>query len=596
MCDIDLDIMNLKRIIYAFCLSAVIGFGACASTGSIVAQAKQTQTEGFVNHTVVSGETVYSLSKKYNVMMQDIYDHNPGAKKGIKGGDVLHIPVKSTHAASNDRGFASPYGEYRVAKGETIFSIARANEISEESLRNLNPELKDGLKEGMTLKIPRKQVQPMPLRPVEKVVTHGEKGTSHTVLGGETLYGISKKYEVGIDALYAANPTLSDGLKTGMILTIPASTISNYGVSQDVSNSDFIDKTVRVGILFPFLDNQGTVKKEKLVEYYEGFLLAVRELKEAGVNIEVSTFDTGLEKDTKRLISILGTSEVSTLDVLIGGTSPEQINILTDFSKKMGVRYVIPFGNLKHSGTQDNLHIYQMVTPLSSLFNPIAQSVAQRFKSNNIIFVEEMGSNNNKKNFVAELKKELKNNGISYKELRENTSLTSELEAVSSKTQKNVIIPTSASDQTLQRIIRAISSSESEIGYSLFGYPEWQTYVNQYNNLYKYEATIYTTFFLNEADAKAQSLINEYRKWYNKPVAWSFPRFAFLGYDTGLFFIKGLDQKKANFESQVSSLRIPTIQSAMHYTASSNGGGFVNTGYYLVTYKKNMSIEKTEYK
>lgn len=598
LCDIDFDIMNLKRIIYTTCLSVILGFGASVSMSPLKAQVQQTQTENFITHTVVSGETVYSLSKKYNVLMQDIYDHNPEAKKGIKGGEVLRIPTKSAHAPSVDqsnKGFSSPYGEYRVSKGETIFSIARANEISEETLRNLNPELKDGLKEGMVLKIPRKQIQPMPLHPLDKVTSEDGKGISHTVVAGETLYGISKKYGVGIDALYVVNPSLSEGLKTGSTLIIPTSSAIANTV-QPVPSANFVGKVVRVGVLLPFLDNKGTVQKEKLVEYYEGFLLAVRDLKESGVNIEVMTFDTGLEKDTKRLISILGTSEASSLDVLIGGTSQQQIDILTDFSQKMGVRYVIPFGGVKQNSVLERQNVYQMVTPLSSLFNSIAKTFVQKYKGNNIIFVEEIGSDNNKKSFIAELKKELKANGVDYKELRESSSLISELGFTSSKTKNNIIIPTSASELSLQRIIRAMDAAEEGISYSLFGYPEWQTYNKRYNDLHKYDATIYSTFYLNESDMKVQSVMNQYRKWYNKPIAWSFPRYAFLGYDTGLFFIKGVNQKKSNFDSEVSLLRIPTLQSAMHYTVREDGSGFVNTGYYFVRFKKDSSVEKTEYK
>ncbi len=592
--------MKIRNLMYSCFLFAAISCGSLTQTGKALAQTTQTQSNGFITHTVTSGETVYSLSKKYNVLMQDIYDYNPEAKQGIKGGEKLQIPVKKDVVSTNSdkSGFGSPYLEYKVSKGETIFSIARNNEVAEETLHSLNPDLKNGLKEGMVLKIPRKQIQPIRDKQIETVINLEEakkasnaSDREHVVAKGETLYGISKSYGVGIDALYAKNPSLSEGLKTGMTLIIPQS-----NVDRPISPINPIAKAVRVGILFPFLDNKATVQKEKLVEFYEGFLLAVHDLKKDGVNIDVSTFDTGLEKDIKRLVSILGTSELANLDVLIGGTSQEQIDILTDFSNQTGVRYVIPFGGLKKNTIQGNRNVYQYVTSLSSLFNPIAKTFSQKFRGNNVIFVEEIGSDNNKKAFVAELKKELTSSGITYKELRESVSLAEELKRVVSSNVNNIVIPTSASSASLQRIVRAMDGSEDGIRFSLFGYPEWQTYHNLYNTLHKYDATIYTTFYLNEGDRKVQSVMSQYRKWYNKAVAWSFPRYAFLGYDMGTFFISGINKEARNFDARVSSLRIPTLQSAMYFTRDNDKSGFVNNGFYFVRFKTDISIEKTEYK
>lgn len=585
---------------YSCFLFAAISCGSLTQTSRVFAQTTQTQSNGFISHTVTAGETVYSLSKKYNVLMQDIYELNPDAKSGIKGGEVLQIPVKKNgDSKSSDRnGFGSPYLEYKVSKGETIFSIARQNEVSEETLMSLNPELKKGLKKGMILKIPRKQVQPIRENKIDPSITiTNPKTTSsgssreHVVAKGETIYGISKLYGVGIDLLYAKNPSLSEGLKTGMTIFIPQNM-----EPRPVSPINPIAKAVRVGILFPFLDNKATVQKEKLVEFYEGFLLAVQDMKSSGVNIEVYTFDSGLEKDIKRLVSILGTSEMANLDVLIGGTSQEQIDILTDFSNQTGVRYVIPFGGLKQNTIQGKRRVYQYVSSLSSLFNPIAKTFAQKFRGNNIIFVEEMGSDNNKKGFVSELKKELTSNGIAYKELRESVSLNDELKAVVSSSTNNIIIPTSASSASLQRIVKAMDNSEDGVRFSLFGYPEWQTYHNLYNTLHKYDATIYSTFYLNEGEQKVQSVMSQYRKWYNKSVAWSFPRYAFLGYDMGVFFISGINKEGADFDARVSSLRVPTLQSAMYFNRPKSDSGYVNTGFYFVRFKTNSSVEKTEYK
>ena len=55
----------------------------------------------------------------------------------------------------------------------------------------------------------------------DKVNVKGTVYYLHKVLKGHTLYSISKAYGVDIDAIKAANPSLSEGLKAGMLLYIP---------------------------------------------------------------------------------------------------------------------------------------------------------------------------------------------------------------------------------------------------------------------------------------------------------------------------------------------------------------------------------------
>ena len=75
-------------------------------------------------HTVKLGETVYSIAKVYNITIQDIYNLNPNAQSGIRIGEALRIPQKGQPAGHH---------YHTIAKGETLYSLTNKYQISAEA-------------------------------------------------------------------------------------------------------------------------------------------------------------------------------------------------------------------------------------------------------------------------------------------------------------------------------------------------------------------------------------------------------------------------------------------------------------------------------
>lgn len=569
-------------------------------------QTVQGSEDDYINYTVVAGDNVFSLARKHKTTVEEIYRLNPEAKNGIKAGQVLRIPKSKTQAnISETTQSTSSYIEYTVKKKETLHGISRANEVSIETIYSLNPQVKkDGLKEGMVLKIPRKKISSTErsITPVKAVNNKPEQNfIEHEVKKKETLHGLSKTYNVSIESLIAYNPGLKDkGLKAGSKIRIPSSAASLENISQSINGiiqtPRFIKTSdpIRIGILFPFLDNKAAVQKEKLVEYYEGFLLAVKKMKEAGVNAEIYTFDTGSEKDTKRLKNILETSEANNLHLVIGGSSQAQIDMLIDFSQKTGIRYVVPFG-VKKDILDNSPNVFQLTTSHTALYDEIIKAFISKFRSNNIVFVTEQGSNTNRNDFVSALKKALTQENISFRDLRMGEKVVEEMKSAIDKTRNNVLIPTSSSETTLRKITGVLDLVPNE-SVTLFGYPEWQTYLGQTSQLHKFNTYIYSSFYLYESDSAVKNMMEEYKNWYNKTVALSFPKFAFLGYDAGLFFISNLNSHRNQFDKEISHISSPTLQTSIHFVKEKEGAGYKNTGFYFINFKKDGSIDKIEYK
>lgn len=196
-----------------------------------------------VSHTVVSGETIYQISKKYKVKVDDIFKLNPTAKAGIKENDVLVI-TKSSSLSSN---------VHVVKPKETLYGIARDYKVSFGDLKNLNEAiLTEGLKIGQSIKIPSVKVNTpvkeeinVPLTPekvkvIEPVKTVqvidkpvNENFKFHIVEPKETKFGIAKKYGMTISELEKINPKIISGLPIGFKLKVNEVSLAKVETSME---------------------------------------------------------------------------------------------------------------------------------------------------------------------------------------------------------------------------------------------------------------------------------------------------------------------------------------------------------------------------
>ncbi len=176
---------------------------------SLIAQEK------FIEHTILKGESISIISKKYGVTINAIFELNPGSTDLIYPGEILRIPDINN----------SNLTDYKVKRGETKFGLSKKFGISIAMLEQQNPHIINMLQTGHIIK-------------VDKTVTLKPKASSnkneHVVLKGETLWGISKKYKVSLKNLISLNSTqLSEFLQIGQTLIIPNDTNIKQTLSED---------------------------------------------------------------------------------------------------------------------------------------------------------------------------------------------------------------------------------------------------------------------------------------------------------------------------------------------------------------------------
>lgn len=175
----------------------------------------------YKSHSVQKGETVYSISKEYGISEETIYNLNPDAKNGLKVNSVLIIPSNSVISSGTN---TNNFREHKVKKKETLYGIAQLYSVSVDEIKKLNKELYSrGLKKGETLLIPAGS---------KNVETNGSNtettlpGTQkYTVKPQETKFGIARKFGISIAELEDLNPNLGESLKLGSVLIVPDKTV-----------------------------------------------------------------------------------------------------------------------------------------------------------------------------------------------------------------------------------------------------------------------------------------------------------------------------------------------------------------------------------
>ncbi len=178
----------------------------------------------YIAHQVMAGETVYAISKKYNIDQNVLLELNPTIKNGLKTGEILKIPFiegpdksgMSVYQKGDPDGF---YKHKIKSKKETTYSIAKEYNITIEELRAYNPHVSK-FKKGVVLNIPYWNAKEEPIVE-ESAPTETKNEIIHQVISGETLFSISRKYNMPVSEILAQNPE-AQNLKAGMKLHLKA--------------------------------------------------------------------------------------------------------------------------------------------------------------------------------------------------------------------------------------------------------------------------------------------------------------------------------------------------------------------------------------
>ena len=165
---------------------------------------------------VKSGDTLYSIAKKYNISVDELKELNNLKNNNITVGQVLKIKSNIPSEEVTGKNY------YIVKSGDTLYSIAKKYNTTVDEIKKLNNLKSNNLSIGMELKI---KEEPSSTNYIDYVVK-----------SGDNLYSIAKKYNTTVDEIKKLNGLTSNLLNIGMTLKIPIQ-IGNY-INYTVKSGD----------------------------------------------------------------------------------------------------------------------------------------------------------------------------------------------------------------------------------------------------------------------------------------------------------------------------------------------------------------------
>ncbi len=291
------------------------GSGVAAQVKAEKREEQKKNPPSYMFHVVEAGETKYSISKQYGMTVQLLEQLNPEVKDTLPLGYKLKLDKNAVVKKVTDPAFVEPakkaYAEYTVQPKETIYSITKDSNLSEAEFYALNPQAKDGLKEGMLIRLPVGSGSVIPeVVPVIKPLVS-----------------------------LASTLNKSETKELALVLPFHIARIESDTVRAKLLRSDkFMNMTL---------------------DFYAGALMAIDSAKVLGLPLKVKVLDS---KESKSASDVNGLAfSLSSMDAVIGPFFPNNAETLAGLLAAKGVPVISPLSK-------------EEVKPYSNLFQSVPTS------------------------------------------------------------------------------------------------------------------------------------------------------------------------------------------------------------------------------
>lgn len=228
------------------------------STAAIISAGLASKSEAaMINYNVKSGDTLYSISKKYHTTVDSIKKLNHLSTNTIYVSQVLKIDDgKASSQSTSLNSTSSSAATYTVKSGDTLYRIARAYGTTVQNLKSWNGLTSDTIYTGQVLKVTASGTASSSSPSSGTSGSNSSTGSrTYIVVKGDTLTRIASKYGTSVSAIKSANKLSSDTIYVGQKLIIPSGSAnsSSVGDSGNVVNSSVVAEAKKyIGVPYVF--------------------------------------------------------------------------------------------------------------------------------------------------------------------------------------------------------------------------------------------------------------------------------------------------------------------------------------------------------
>ena len=506
---------------------------------------------------------------------------------------------------------------HKVKRGETLYSIAKQYNVSLDELTSANPDVSKGLKTGKEIIIPVKQIS----KSGSAQDSIYRKFIFHKVETGETLYSISKKYNIGLQTLLQVNPDIIDGLQIGQLLKVPLlpgneitgklfeeqeknpsgiSEIEKHAPSDKIKSTGFTevsenkissDSVLPVLLFLPLYlqDNFSQEDSSDLstydiyppskagLDFYEGALIAADSLRNSGYHIALSVYDT--RNDTAHLKSILSKPELKKSNLIIGPLQNSDINPILRFSTENNIPLAVPF--IVSRNVLDSSHFLSSGTAsVKTQCEEMAAFLNKNLKSDSVLFIS---SGLQKETELISYFK-----GIIVQRTHElvypKQGIAGIKEHLSKK--KNLLIICSSDESIVNNLLSQLNNlKDSTI--TVVGMPTWENFQSiEYAILQNLHVHYFTTKLIDYSSHQAIIFRKKFRERFSAEPSDA----AFQGFDITYFYLNMALIYGRKFIDYLPERNYEALHTRYLFRKINENSGFENTHIKIVHYE-NFSLK-----
>ena len=563
---------RLLCILLALCLAPGAILSAQEYENTPVTVSKEKVRSGgkvYYSHIVLERQTLFSISKAYGVSVQDIYDANPTLdlrNNGLKKNQIILIPTTGTIPVTDTEGLeavpleATPQAEpldvqtrqepdkseytvHTVKWYEDLGSIAKKYGVSEEVLIAYN-----GLE---SRKVTRRQQLRIPKNPSAVAVAEPAQPEA-TPEGTE-----NEEEQVPEDG-----KTLLEDLRDK---------------AEDLLNVRFRDY-IRTALILPLGTRGSNAISENNFDFYSGVLLAVKDLKDQGINVELNVYDASGGIPADREIYRHN-------DLIIGPVSPADILTVLDYCPEN--RYVVSPLDPKAGALADSIaNVIQAPSSTDAQYADMLRWIQEdRNPGDRILLITEK---NAKATDVADM---LQASGLPYETLSygilEGRDVTASLSRLMSETVTNRVVIASDSEAFVNDVVRNLNlmvfQKYDVVLYAPSRFRNFETIeVDDYHNVRMH---VSMSYYVDYDNSPVKHFLLSYRALFGaEPTP-----FAYQGYDTAYYFLSRCSRGGGAWDRTLEDSPYQGLQSDFILRRNPDGG-FTNTAVRRLVYGENYSI------
>ena len=337
----------------------------------------QTTPDRFIVHKVKKKETLYSLSKIYNISIETIKEYNPLIDKiGLKRKMKLQIPIFKNKPSIEDKPVLVNYKRHVVKPKETKWRLAYEYGLKISELEKINPEIVSGLKIGQQILLPSGK---------DTVINNFQNELNYyQVKSNENLSLISQKIGISTDSIIAYNPILINSLpEEETILKIPSQFNGNFDVKDgllyeriSLKDSFFSNNYLQLVCFLPFKMREiefDSVEKTNTklsrrnlhtisADFYFGMEMAKEFCDSLGIKTKIKVIDT--QNDLSVINEKISSVNWNGINAIIGPLIPKNFDFFSKNRRISDIPIISPLSTKEIDGDKN---VYQSVSPLKRL-------------------------------------------------------------------------------------------------------------------------------------------------------------------------------------------------------------------------------------